>query len=205
MSVTDGDIIKGVLEFESLEGVIMQNVFYFLADFLSDELNSAVVSAVEGYLEDLYNALSAYLEDGFTINPGDVDKVAWDAGESKWKVTQKLGQATPTITHTNTADPFPAQVAPVLVANTDRPTSKGRKFIMGCVEAMADHSYLETAAVTAMANALAHYIADETVSGSNVLSPGTIRKAANTFLPFNDGAVNGVVGTQRRRKPGYGA
>lgn len=205
MPVNDGEYLKGVCEFELEDGTIAQNVFYFVANFVSEETNTSVVNAIESYVEDIYGAISTYLSDGFTINAGPIHKVTWDSDTSKWVISALLGNILPTITHTNTNDPFPNQIAPVLVGNTLRPKTRGRKFLMGTVEEMADGSHLEAAAITAMGNALNHYLADEVVSGSNQLSPGVLREGVESFKEFSDGSVNSVVGTQRRRKPGVGA
>jgi hypothetical protein len=204
MPVNDGEYVEGRVEFELADGTIAQNVFHFVADFLSEESNSAVTNAVIGYIEDIYGAIATYLSDGFTVNLSKVSKITWDSDVQKWVTELLLGTGLPTITHTNTDDPFPNQIAPVLVANTNRPKTRGRKFLMGCVETMAQGGDLVTAAVTAMTNALNHYIADETVSGSNNLDPGVLREGVEEFRHFTNGEVNSIVGTQRRRKPGVG-
>lgn len=205
MAVENGDIIKGYIEFELEDGTIAQNVYYWLCNFLSEETAGAVVNACIDYMEDIYNDISTYLSDGFTVQLSKIHRIEWDAVTSKWVTQALLGTGLPVVTHTNTDDTFPNQIAPVLVANTGRPKTRGRKFLMGCVETMASGGDLVTAAVTAMGNALNDYLADETVSGSNVLSPGVPREGVNDFKEFADGVVNSVVGTQRRRKPGVGA
>jgi hypothetical protein len=204
MAVTDGEVIKAVAEFVLSDGTIGQNVFHFIANFLTDETNTAVRDACIDYIEDIYNSVSTYLSDGFTVNPSTVHRVAWNETEDEWETETLLGIATPSITHTNTDDEFPNQISPVLVANTTRPKSRGRKFLMGFVETAAVAGDLVGAAITALTTALNHYLADETVTGSNVLSPGVPRAGVNTFLEFADGAVNSVVGTMRTRKPGVG-
>lgn len=204
MGVSNGEFLKAVCQFTLGDGTIAQNVFWFKAAFVADQLNSAVLSAIEGYVEDIYNAISTYLSNTFSIDLGYVNKMVWDTGLGSWVVGTLVGSINPTITHTNTDNPFPNQIAPVLVANTTRPKSRGRKFLMGCVETMADASDLVTAAVTAMGTALNHYLADENISTNNDLVVGVLREGANQFLEFTDGQANSIVGTQRRRKPGVG-
>ena len=204
MTVSNGDVLRAVVEFVLSDGTIAQNVFHFLAEFDTDETNSAVNQAVRTYVQDIYTAISTYLSDDFTINPGYLYRVAWSPTYNKWIIEQFLANFTPSFTHTNTDDPFPNQIAPVMVANTLVPKVRGRKFLMGCVETMADASELVTAALTALGNAVNHYIADETVSGSNQLSPGVIRTASDAFVPFTNGTADSIVGTMRRRKPGVG-
>ena len=204
MAISDGEIVKAVIEFALADGSLVQNVFHFLANFVTDQTKVDVLAAVEGYIEDFYNAVSTYLADDFTVGDVTVDKIAWNATEELWEVTSNIGTASPTITHTNTDDPFPNQIAPVLIAHTIRPKSRGRKFLMGFVDTAANGSSLVSGALTALANALAVYLADEVVTTGNVLSPGVPRTNVNTFLELSTGAVNSVVGTQRRRKPGVG-
>lgn len=205
MGVSNGEYLKAFVEFELADGTLAQNVFWFKAAFLADQVNSAVLAAIEQYVEDIYNGIATYLSSGFAVNLGYVNKMTWDTTLAKWVTGTLVGSILPTITHTNTDDTFPNQIAPVLVANTTRPGSFGRKFLMGCVESMADGSELVTAAVTAMGTALNHYIADETVTASNDLVVGVLREGVQAFLEFTDGQVNSIVGTQRRRKPGVGA
>jgi len=204
MSITNGDVLKVFIEFVLSDGTIAQNVFHFIADFAADHGDSTVGAAVETYLEDIYNALSTYLSSGFTINPSYLHKLAWNATLSKWEVDALVDIFTPTITHAAGGDELPNQIAAVLTANTLRPKSKGRKFLMGLVETASQSSDLVAGMITAMGVALAHYLADETVVDTDVLSPGVPREGVNSFLEFADGQVNSIVGTQRRRKPGVG-
>lgn len=204
MTVTNGDILKGFIEIVLGDGTITQNVFHFKADFADDQNDSAVTNAVESYIEDIYSAVSAYLSDDFTINPGYLHRVWWNPALSAEEVIALVGVMTPSFTHTNTDDPFPNQIAPVLTANTYAPGHFGRKFLTGFVEASADAGDLISAVMTAMGNALNHYIADETISAGNDLIVGVPNTADGSWQSFSNGVANSVVGTQRRRKPGVG-
>jgi len=205
MPVGDTEVIKGVLEVSLPDGTIAQNVYHFICSFLANQTDGAVVAAVEGYIEDIMGAVSTYLSDGITIAITPVNVVKWDSTTSKWIVDRLLGNIEPSFTHTNTDDDFPNQIAPVLVANTNRPKTRGRKFLPGFVETSALGGDLVAAAITAMGTALNHYLADEQVTVNNDLSPGVPRDGVDDFREFTDGSVNSVVGTQRRRKPGVGA
>lgn len=205
MTISNGDVLKCFLELVLNDGTIAQNVFHFQADFTNDQTDSAVSAAVQSYIEDIYGELAAYLEDDFTINPSWLQRVSWDATGSKWAVDYLVDIFTPSFTHAQTTDPFPNQIAPVLTANTYLPGTRGRKFLMGFVEAAANGSELLTAAVTACTAALNHYIADETISSGNDLLVGVPRSEYGTFQLFTDGVANSIVGTMRTRKPGVGA
>jgi len=205
MAISDGQVLKAVVEMVLEDGTISQNVYHFICNFLTDQDASDILDAIEQYVEDIYGSIAAYLNDGMTFNPILVDKIDWNATEGLWEVEGYVGARTPTVTITNTDDPLPNQMAGVLVANTLRPKSRGRKFFPGLVETSALQGDLIAAALTAFTTALNHYLADETVTSSNVLSPGVPREDAGTFLEFTVGVVNSILGTQRRRKPGVGA
>ena len=204
MTVSNGDVLKGFIEIVLADGTITNNVFWFLADFLSDQSDYDVANTVESYIEDIYSSVATYLADDFTINPSYLHQVSWDPATYKWITDRLVGTLTPSFTHTNTDDPFPNQVSPVLVANTGRPGTRGRKFLTGFVETAAEASDLVSGAVTALTTALNHYLADETISAGNELKVGVGREANGAFALFTNGVVDSAVGTQRRRKPGVG-
>lgn len=205
MTVSNGDIIKAAYECEFANGVIAQNVYHFKAVFIDDQTDSAVLAAIATYLGNLLDSVDQYITDTLTINPCEVDEVQWNATEEQWETVRTLGNTTPSVTFTDTTGHLPLQIAPVLIANTLRPKTRGRKFLPGFCEDTTTGSGLETAVMTALGLALNNYLADETVVGANVLSPGVPSVVTGTFWDFTDGLVDSVVGTQRRRKPGVGA
>lgn len=205
MAISNGDVLKAFLEIVLADGTIVQNVYHWIADFSTTQGAIVVGDAAQLYIEDIMGALTTYLLDDFTINPSYLHKVAWDPVGSKWAIEELIGVFTPDFAHTANTDVFPNQVAPVIVANTARPKSRGRKFFSAFAENSALGSELIGAAITALGVSLNHYLADETVAGDNVLVPGVPRESADVFLPFTDGLVNSILGTQRRRKPGVGA
>ena len=204
MPVANGEVIKAAAEFVLADDTICQNVFKFIANFISTETGSAVLSAIQQYIEDLYTPILAYISSGVSVNPAEVDVVAWDAGVSDWVVDRTIGITTPSLTFTGAAEALPNQVAGILVANTLRPKTRGRKFLIPFTEGASSGSDIGSAVLTALATSLSHYLADETVSGSNVLSPGVWREGVNDFQEFTDGIVNTTLGTQRRRSRGIG-
>lgn len=204
MTVANGDILKAVAQFVLDDGSIIQNIYHFVAQFLATQTGTAVIGAVKTYIEDMYADIDAYVPSSTSVDPFTLHIITWDAGESKWVVDELVGVDTPTVVFTGATDPFPNQVSAVVVGNTARPKSRGRKFFPPFLETSADGSDLVSAVVTALGTALSHYIADQAIDVDNRLSPGVPRTAANEFLEFTDGIVNSIVGSQRRRKPGVG-
>lgn len=205
MAVLDGEIIKAVIEFVLDNGAIIQNVLHFIAEFTSNQTDADVVDACETYADELYEDVEAYIDQNVTVNPLPVHVVAWNDVDDEWFTQRLLGTGTLTINPGSTADPLPNQNAAVLVGNTGRPKSRGRKFLAPFEDTAAVGSEWGAPVLTNLVLALAHYLADETVVGENKLSPGVPRANEDTFLPFTDGIVNSVVGSQRRRKLGVGA
>jgi hypothetical protein len=204
MTISNGDVLKVFLELVLADGTIAQNVYHLRAAFADDQSDAAVSAVVETYLEDIMGDVAAYLSNSFTINPSWLNRVAWDPVGAKWAVDYLVDIFTPSFTHTNTDDPFPNQIAPVMVGNSYSPTTRGRKFLPGFVETAADGGSLVVAAVTALVAAVADYISPVVVSAGNNLVPGVPDQDSSTFWTFRDGVANTIVGTQRRRKPGVG-
>lgn len=204
MTVANGDVLKAVAQYVLDDGSIVQNVFHFIAEFLTTQSGAAVMGAIQGYLEDIYDDLLASISNTTVADPYTVHKVEWDAVDGQWETTELVGTDDSPTTFTGTGDWYPNQVSGVLTANTARPKSRGRKFLIPFLETGAIGNDIVSAVLTAMGLALNHYIADQAIDVDNRLSPGVPRTAANEFLPFSNGVVNSLLGTQRRRKPGVG-
>lgn len=205
MTVANGDIIKAVFEIITQESTITQMILHFLAVFIEDQTNQDVLDAIEVYEEDLLTPLLAQIDAATSVGSCPVNLVEWNATQGLWETSELLGYTTPDLTFTGTLEDLPYQCAAVLVGNTTRPKSRGRKFIPCMQEGASTGSDWGAGILTSLATCLAAYLADETISGSNVLQPGVPRSAANTWLGFTDGSVKSTVGTQRRRVPGIGA
>jgi len=205
MAITDGEVLKAVAEVILADGTITQMVFHFLTSFIADQTNSAVVAAIVGYVEDIMDAVNAYTASTADFNPMEVNVVEWDGTEAEWLTTRYVGQDTPTWTGAAGGDILPNQVAPVLMATTLRPKTRGRKFLPAFAETASQGSTIITAVMTTLATALAHYIADESISANNDLIVGVPSGVTGTFKEFSVGDVSDVIGSQRRRKPGVGA
>lgn len=204
MTVDTGEIVKGVAEFVLADGTIIQNVYHFAALFADSQDDATVVTGVNGYVQDIYDDIDQYVDSNVTVNPLIIHVVRWDVTEGKWETHRLLGSTIPSITFTGATDPLPHQCSPVLVANTERPKTRGRKFLPPFLDTSADGPDWVGAVVTALGAALVNYLAVETLSANNLLFPGVPRTEENVFLAFLNGLVNSVVGTQRRRKPGVG-
>lgn len=204
MSVSDNQVLKAVLELVYPNGQIAQNVFWFLTEFAATQQTQDVLDAIETYMEDFYTPITDYIKANLTDNPGDVSRMLWNDTLDKWEVAEDLGQVTPAVPHTSNQQLLPHQVAPYVVGNTERPKSRGRKFLIGLTEDATEGGTLVPLAATALGLVLNYYLADELISAGNELIVGVASTVTGQFLPFTDGEAVDVVGTQRRRRLGVG-
>lgn len=104
----------------------------------------------------------------------------------------------------NTDDMLPHQDNGVVKFFTDIGQSIGKKFIMGIVETMLTDSVLGAGVVTALA--LMALELDDTLTGANGgWRPGNFNALTNVFRPWiGTVEANALVGSQDRRRPGFG-
>lgn len=204
MSLSNGEYVKTTYELELPDGSIGQNVWYHRANLTAAQGNAAVVTALDLWLETLMGYVAGRMSNQCTGRTCQFDKVAWDAGEGDWYVSERIGSSIPTVSYSAANDPLPNQVAPTIQFRTSRPKSFGRKFLMGFVEDETDGSFLESAAVTAIANLATYALDDVVISGGNVLEPIILRVGVQVALDLLSYVVTDIVGTQRRRRPTVG-
>lgn len=204
MTVADNTVLRAVFELLFPDYRVAQMVFHFLSDFTSPQSDAAVEAAIESYVDDVVTEVDDDIKSTCTVAPGDVNEMEWNAGEGLWEVARFVGVIEPSITFAETTEMLPHAVCPVLVANTARPKTRGRKSIPGFCEADNDMGDVSAAALSHLATALAVYLADETISAGNDLIVGVASTITGSFWPFSDGHVDGLFGSQRRRKAGVG-
>jgi len=205
MTVLNDVVLKAVAELAFPDNTLAQLVFWFLTDFVANQDDNDVVDAIEQYVDDFLTPIAGWIPVTVTNEQGDVSEMEWDAVNSVWETTRLVGLFEQAVTFTSVAELLPFQSAPVIVGNTARPKSRGRKFIPGFTENAQVATELISGALTNLGTSLNVYLADESISAGNELIVGVASTVTGTFLPFTDGAVNSLLGTQRRRKPGVGA
>lgn len=204
MSISNGDIIKVVMEVLLESGTISQNVYYFIAALTSPEGNTSVTTEVETWIEALYSNLSSQLPNSMTQRVCSVDQIEWNATEEFWETVQSVGLFTPTIGFNNAGEPLPNQCAALATFHSLLPRSRGRKFLFPFAEDQQDASFLVAAALTALAAYAADAMDVITFAPLNTLTPGIVRTAVGVFLEFNNATVTDLIHTQRRRTQGVG-
>lgn len=204
MTVQTGEVLKAVVEFILANGTIIQNIYHFFTGFVTPQDDDDVVDAIVDYAEEVYASLLSDMSATMTSLPMTVHVVVWDGVEGKWVTDRLVGIDTPIIVGTGTADLLPNQNSAVVIADTARPKSRGRKFFPPFEDTSAVGSEWGAGVITNLALALTQYLMDQVVTPGNDLNPGVPRTGVNEYLPFQSGMVNSVVGSQRRRKLGLG-
>jgi hypothetical protein len=205
MAVEDGDVIRAVVEMVMDDGSIVQNVFWYLANFIANQSNATVLGALNGAIETFYSEVVGFIADSITYNPFSAQTMTWNETDQSWQVSTDLGQTSWDEPNTSIDEPFPNQMAAVVVAPTLRPKVRGRKFLPGFTENTGNAGILSAAAQTALGLFGAGYVDDVEIDVDNILQPGAASTIDGAFRPFQSYVVNSIMGTQRRRKPGVGA
>lgn len=203
MALGVGDILRTTCNFTLPNGVQYQNVFHHIFDGIGGVSDAAVVADIKAWAEGMYAELATHTEQTTTEQLSYVDQVEWGAGA--WEVVANIGTFTPTFSPTSNADVCPNQVSPFIVAKTDRPKTVGRKFLFPTLETEQDQGILTAGLITDLVDWADDYINDITIDVANVLHAGVPRTAVNEFKLFQVAVVTNLLGTQRRRRPGYGA
>lgn len=202
MTVNNGDVLKIAYQAILPSGTYVQNVYYLEAQLAAPQADASVLTAIETWLEDVYDDVRTSMKSTITQDLCAVDKIAWDG--SKWAVTDNLGYVLPSITYTLTDEMLPQMDAAFVLFHTDRPKSNGKKFLAGYTEAMQSDGYLIAGALTSLAAYAAEVLAGIFLGPLNDLVSGVPREAADVFLPFALAVATDLMMTQRRRRQGVG-
>lgn len=205
MTVSDGTVIRTVANLLFPDNSIAQMVFWFLSDFTTDQQDNDVANQVEEYVENILAQIAGIISSGLVCDLSEVNEMVWNAVDNVWETYRLIGIYTPGTTFTGSGDALPRQTAATMTGNTGRPKTRGRKFFPGWVESSNVDGVVQSAQLTALAGALAQYLADETISAGNDLLVGVGSEVTGQFHEFTDGSANSIFGTQRRRKQGVGA
>lgn len=203
MALGVGDILRVTCNFELQNAVQYQNVFTYIFDGAGGVSDAEVTTDVGAAMNQAYNDLEDQADNGITGQLSFVDQIEWDG--TKWAVIANIGTWTLSFTPTASGDVCPNQVSPFVVFKTARPKSVGRKFLFPTMEVNQDAGILVAGSVSAIVDWTDAILSDIDIDVLNTLHPGIVRTSANDFLLFTQGVVTNLVGTQRRRRPGYGA
>lgn len=203
MSLGVGDIVRTSVNFLLPNGVQYQNIFHHIFDGVGGVSDAAVTLAIKAWAEAMYAEIDDHVKSTTVEQLSFVDQVEFVVDE--WKIVANIGTFTPAFAPTSAGGVTPNQVSPFIVFKTSRPKSVGRKFLFPVIEDDQDQGIITAGMVNALVAWADDAVNDIVVDVVNDLHPGIVRVGVNDFLVFTVAVVTDLLGTQRRRRPGYGA
>ena len=203
MALGVGDIVRTTMNFQLTNGVQYQNVFHHIFDGIGGISDAAVVADIQTWAEAMYDELVAMVRVNTQEKLCFVDQVEWVVDE--WVIVANIGVFTPLFVPVGAGNQLPNQVSPFIVFKTARPKSVGRKFMFPALEPNQEDGIIDAPAIAALVAFATDALADINLDVVNDLHPGIIRTGVNDFLTFTVAVVTDLLGTQRRRRPGYGS
>lgn len=208
MTVVDGDLLRVTLSCTLPDLVVAQNVYYWqLYDPTPDNpTNAQISSAVDTKLTAMTNDFIQTIVDDAEFTNAEIDRIEWETDH--WETKENLPTAVISLQGTETSQPGPNGVGPVLTATTERPQTRGRKFLPGLYETGATDNDLIGSVITALIAMGVEWATNAAVTGSAELVPaiaGQSGPSAGLIYPIVSIIVNTLLGYQRRRKPGVGS
>lgn len=198
-----GDIVRTSCNFLLASGDQYQNVFHHIFDGIGGVSDATVVSEIKDWADAMYSELDAITDADIVEQLSFVDQVEWDT--DMWKVVANIGNFTPAFTPAISSAILPNQSSPFVVFTTARPQSVGRKFLFPILTSGQDSGVMGSGTVDAIVAWADDAVNDIEIDVANVLHPGVPRTAVNDWLNFTAAVVTNIVGTQRRRRQGFGA
>ena len=89
MTVSNGDIVKVIVDFTDANAHHIMNKLTFRADFSGDQTDLAVLTAIVSYVGVLYNQVAAQVSSVLDDPDVEVDKIDWVTDH--WEVTDRAG------------------------------------------------------------------------------------------------------------------
>lgn len=204
MTVTDGDIVRGVGKFTLGRGTVMQQVFHFKYTGTGDT-DDAVGDAIKLWFTSVYTNVETDM-DNLCLS---TEVVCWLYDSVAHLFNGIYAEDWLFIIGSLAGYEMPNGVAGLVKMHTSLPRRQGRKFISGLGVA----HYLDTGWAAPLLVNLALVIADifaNATTPNGVLNSGTFNLddtsvLYETFAAFkNSGVVNVFADYQRRRRPSVG-
>lgn len=203
MALGAGDVLRTTVNFLLGNGVQYQNVYHHIFDGVGGVSDAVVVADIATWANAAYGAFASFFATDVVDQLSFVDQVEWVV--DAWETVANIGTFTPSTTPIGGTEICPNQIAPFVTFKTARPKTVGRKFLFPAPEAAQNGGIMIAGMVTAIVAYAAIVVNDLEIDVLNVLHPGVPRTSVNDWENFTVAVVTDLVGTQRRRRPGYGA
>lgn len=194
-----GDLIRLVVTYDMPEEQKAQNVFAMRAS-AGECTDAQLLTAAATFISSLYATVQGIIHNNVDLNDCKIVKVVW--GGAEWITDRVIGNFIPTFTASDGTDMLPHEVTGQMTFPTSVPKRKGKLHLAGLTEAQQADSILVAGAGTAMANFAT------TMRAGFTAGTATLTYTVLGILGQNNTStgwsIPGLVGSQRRRKPGVG-
>lgn len=205
MAIVDQDILRVSANFELGDGTQYQNIWHCIRDGTDVYTDQQHIDAIELKLEAAYADIASMVPTDVTEQLCFVDRVAFDAVESDWRVVENIGTFTPSFSPAAGTEGLPFQSSAYIYFKTIRPRTVGKKYLFPFLETFQTDTILSAGAVTDVAAMATEILTAIVLGGDATLTFGVPRTGVNSWYNFLVAVVSDVLGSQRRRKPGVGA
>lgn len=202
MTVSDGDILKCVVTIDLPLDVKAQNVFYLRQESAIDYSNSVVLTAIQGWVENLYDNFDSSVHSTVALSDVLVSKWLWSALDL-WHTGEFVGQEVLADIFASGGDMLPHATAAIVTGGTADPLCVSRKSFPGFAEGTQAGSEVAAVSLVDLAAAAVAWLTDQTLTGADFLVPGVPAKGG-VWQELLVATVGSIMGSQRRRKPGVG-
>ena len=198
MAIADGADLKAVVKATMTNGGQHINVFYWEADFDSEQSEATVVTHLTNRLDAIYTLIEDILEEDMVFD----QYVFYKRSLTEW---EWFGEGSPDITPAAVGTVLPDGVAAVMRMYTTRNKTIGRKYIGNLREEGWNGSSWSAAELTALGGFLVGWMQSFEVSTGIDYKAGVYSEVYGFKDATEVGVLNTIPGYQRRRKPGVGA
>lgn len=198
-----GEIARAVIEYTQGGMSTGQNVFFW--ELKSGGDDSDLMLDIVEWVEDNWGAeWATFANDAALIISVSVDIVDWVIDSIN--VIRNIGTEPLAIAGTQAFDQQAGGVAATIFAATERPKSRGRKYIPSVSETSIDDGLYDAALLADLAIMLLHYVSLFNGGTGFILQPGVISTVTETFLPFLlSGGFDDIPDYMRSRRPDEGS
>lgn len=202
MAISEGTILRIVLNLLWDDGNIMQNVFNAVLTTAgtSDDEDDVADDMAEWMDEIMANVVNRLSNE---LTAGEVTCYEYDAVDDDW---DEFGSALATFVPAGTDVPLPHGVAALVRANSTDPDIQGKKYIGGLDESASQSGGWTSAVLTTLVALTVDWVTPFVgTTTAATFTPGVWSPTETVFKAFGATSfVNSIPAYQRRRKQGVG-
>lgn len=206
MAVASNAVLRAVYTFQTANGTMLQNTYWFQTAFQAPQTELNVGAALIAWGTAVYNSFAADIKSTQVPYSITVDEVAWTS--EGWSQVRQIfsGPIGSGMNFTGVTSVLPEGVCAVVTFKTRFGRHQGRKYIGGMVEGASDgNGNLEAASGTRIVTGMTKWLTPYSMSAGNTIKYVIVDTQANILYDVIGLLITRAFGYQRRRKPGRGS